>query len=388
MTLKKTCVPCAVVGVLLLVSSARGQDHGGPDKTSVAAAEAGSRQAATELLAQKEALAESIVSRAEMDSARAFDATFRAQAKQELVSRSLSDLEAQKSRGGLGQSTLSDTQSDLVYTPVTPCRIFDTRIAGGPMASGSIRSFKVTGDTTSQGGSNCGIPFGYATAAVVNFVAVNPSAPGDLRATPFGTPMPLASILNWAPVTGLNLANGLVITLCDSSTATCTSDITLQADSSSVQIVADVLGYFRKPAPRSFIGMTTAGATTNIGSTCTNYADGVITVVAPVAGRVLLHAEAWVIIDHTAGVKDFLEVYIGISPTDCAFWANGGYPTATSVEAVEPTMFKTTTVPITKAWGLFSPGTYTFYLNGAMSSGQSPGDSFFYANLSATFIPY
>jgi len=200
--------------------------------------------------------------------------------------------------------------------------------------------------------------------------------------------MPLASILNWAPVAGLNLANGLVVTLCDPSTATCTSDITLQADSSSVQLVADVLGYFRKPSPRSLIGMTTAGATTNIGSTCTNYADGSITVVAPVAGRVLLHADAWVIIDHTAGVRDFLEVYIGTSPTDCAYYMNGGYPTATSVEAAEPTMYKTTTVPITKAWGLFSPGTYTFYLNGIMSSGQSSGDYFFYANLSATFIPF
>src|SRR5439155_14966640 len=69
---------------------------------------------------------------------------------------------------------LGDSAADLVYTPVTPCRILDTRIVGGPIAAGGQRNFLVTGTNLSgQGGSatGCGVPTA-ATAAVINFVAV------------------------------------------------------------------------------------------------------------------------------------------------------------------------------------------------------------------------
>jgi len=147
-----------------------------------------------------------------------------------------------------GPLNLGDSQADLVYTPVTPCRIIDTRLVGGPIAGGATRSFRVTGtDLSAQGGSatGCGIPSGPATAAVINFVAVNPAGPGDLRITPFGTPMPTASIVNYAAVPGLNIANGPAVTICDPAVAACPSDFTIRADGSATQVVADVQGYFR-----------------------------------------------------------------------------------------------------------------------------------------------
>jgi hypothetical protein len=159
---------------------------------------------------------------------------------------------------GNGPSNLGDSQADLVYTPVAPCRIIDTRLAGGPIAAGATRGFRVTGtDLSAQGGSptGCGIPSGPATAAVINFVAVNPGGPGDLRMTPFGTPMPTASIINYAAVPGLNIANGPTVAICDPAVAMCSSDFTIQADASSTHVVADVQGYFRNfradqlPAP-------------------------------------------------------------------------------------------------------------------------------------------
>jgi outer membrane protein assembly factor BamB len=157
-----------------------------------------------------------------------------------------------------GPLNLGDSQADLLYTPITPCRIIDTRLAGGPIAGGTTRDFRVTGtDLSTQGGSatGCGIPAGAATAAVINFVAVNPAGPGDLRITPFGTPMPTASILNYAAVPGLNIANGPTVAICDPAVAACASDFTIQADSAATQVVADVQGYFRNlraeqlPAP-------------------------------------------------------------------------------------------------------------------------------------------
>ena len=162
----------------------------------------------------------------------------------------VSTVSAQEEAASLGQGPLNlgDSQADLVYTSVTPCRVIDTRLAGGPITGGTTRSFRVTGtDLSAQGGSatGCGIPTGPATAAVINFVAVNPAGPGDLRITPFGTPMPTASILNYAAVPGLNIANGPAVAICDPAVAACPSDFTIQADGSATQVVADVQGYFR-----------------------------------------------------------------------------------------------------------------------------------------------
>jgi len=208
---------------------------------------AGARaQTTTQPSPQRLAMAEQVIAREEATSERAFDPAFRERTKLLLAGLSTEQLaQVQAQEGGLGLNVLGDTQADLVYTPVVPCRIIDTRKAGGALSAGVPRSFKVTGDTSFQGGANCAIPFGPATSAVINFVAVGATAPGDLRVTPFGTAMPTASILNWAGgVSGLNLANGLSVALCNPGTTTCTNDITLQADGSAIQIVADVEGYY------------------------------------------------------------------------------------------------------------------------------------------------
>src|SRR5262245_40369913 len=166
--------------------------------------------------------------------------------------------------------SLGQSQVDLLYTPVTPCRILDTRLAGGAIEAGTTRSFLVTGgDLSAQGGSatGCGIPSG-STAAMINFVAVNPAGAGNLRLTPFGAPMPLAAIVNYAVVPGLNIANGLAVTICDPSTTACVSDFTIQADVRATNLVADVQGYFRnidtEPRPASSasgVPVPAAGAT-------------------------------------------------------------------------------------------------------------------------------
>ena len=98
------------------------------------------------------AIAESVVAREEAASERAFDPAFRAKAKELLAALPLAELEAQTGEGGLGLNSLGDSQADLVYTPVTPCRIIDTRLAGGAIAAGTTRSFLVTGTNFSPRG--------------------------------------------------------------------------------------------------------------------------------------------------------------------------------------------------------------------------------------------
>ena len=80
---------------------------------------------------------------------------------------------------------------ELVYTPVTPCRLIDTRQAGGSLAPGAPRDFKVAGSGLQIQGGNplgCGIPVDEAHAAVINFVAVNPTGLGNLRAWAYSEP--------------------------------------------------------------------------------------------------------------------------------------------------------------------------------------------------------
>jgi hypothetical protein len=239
--------PFVLIGACALALNAYGQDPESSPQSANAAVEPPRDGESAELAAQKESIAESILAREEAASGRPFDPGFRAQVKKGLASLSMTALEAQTQRSGLGPQTksLGESQVDLVYTPVTPCRIIDTRLAGGVLGAGTTRSFLVTGtDLSSQGGSatGCNIP-SLSTAAMINFVAVSPAGAGHLRATPFGTPIPLAAILNYAA--GLNIANGLAVTICDPATTTCTFDFTIQANGSATDLVADVQGYFR-----------------------------------------------------------------------------------------------------------------------------------------------
>jgi hypothetical protein len=172
-------------------------------------------------------------------------------------------------------STVATAASELVFAPLLPCRVVDTRRGGGVFGPFEIRSFVFRGPTTNysaQGGSptGCGVPGltgtgplrNVARAVVVNVVAVNAQGPGDLRAWAPNHPEPNASILNYAQVPGLNLANGLVVPLCDEEAADpCVGqDLSVKADVSATQVLIDVLGYFHEPETLGDITGVAAGA--------------------------------------------------------------------------------------------------------------------------------
>ncbi len=151
-------------------------------------------------------------------------------------------------------NAFGDSAADLVFTPVTPCRVFDTRFsAAGILAANTQQNFKVTGAASlaSQGGSasGCGIPSGKATAVIINFAAVTPTGGGNLRAWAVANPQPsapLAAVMNFSAVLNA-LANGVAVPICNPAATSCTlGDLRLQADVSSVHVVGDVLGYFHR----------------------------------------------------------------------------------------------------------------------------------------------
>jgi hypothetical protein len=149
---------------------------------------------------------------------------------------------------------LGDSSADLVYTPVAPCRVFDTRsAAAGMLTPDAPQDFLVAGTTgfAAQGGnpSGCAVPLGPATAVVLNLAVVNPAGPGHIRAWAVADPTPpapFASVLNFGNVAGLQaLANAVVLPICDRAGGACAADLRLETFASSAHVVGDVLGYFR-----------------------------------------------------------------------------------------------------------------------------------------------
>jgi hypothetical protein len=150
--------------------------------------------------------------------------------------------------GGAQAVTAQPLAQDLLFTSVAPCRLFDTRVPGAPLAPGVSRTFTVVGgssDFANQGGhaGGCGLP-GFVAgvpqvqAVLINLVAVSPSGAGDLRAWSSDQPRPTASVLNYGA--GTTLANAIVVPVRQDQEG---GDISLFADASSTNVVGDVMGY-------------------------------------------------------------------------------------------------------------------------------------------------
>jgi hypothetical protein len=129
------------------------------------------------------------------------------------------------------------------YLPIVPCRIVDTRVAGGRVGANATRAFTVTGTGSAfaaQGGKagGCGIPT-TAVAVEAAITAVSPTAAGFLRAWPAGSPAPTATFLNFAKGTSTTNAGSLAIA------TTGTQHLQVRnASAGANHFVIDVQGYY------------------------------------------------------------------------------------------------------------------------------------------------
>ncbi|HEX3959906.1 MAG TPA: choice-of-anchor Q domain-containing protein [Trebonia sp.] len=123
------------------------------------------------------------------------------------------------------------------YQPGTPARVLDTRIGTGvkgPVAAMGVLRLNLSGK----------VPAG-AAAAVINLTVTDPQKSGHLTAYPDGTHAPNTSNLNFSA--GETVPNLVIVPL--------TNDIADIANASpgTVQMVADLEGYFSSSAPDSFV---------------------------------------------------------------------------------------------------------------------------------------
>jgi hypothetical protein len=143
--------------------------------------------------------------------------------------------------------TLGDIAGDLVYVPVTPCRIFDTRVAGGVITGTTVRNFDVTAvsDYSFQGGdaSNCGGTgsSGSFAAAAINFTVVNSLGSGYLVAYPFLGTQPFSATMVFGPN---DLISNLAIVRLDQGASA--NEMSVYT-STTTHLVGDIVGYFINP---------------------------------------------------------------------------------------------------------------------------------------------
>ncbi|MBF6023246.1 hypothetical protein [Lysobacter niastensis] len=141
---------------------------------------------------------------------------------------------------------LGDAEGDLVYTPLQPCRIADTRnVAAGPIAANASRNFVAWGmqSYAAQGGSptDCGLATASPAAVVVNLTTVTPQGAGYATVYPYGESRPNASSLNYK--TGDIVGNSMIAKL---AAGTPSFDFTLYSYAQADYVV-DIVGYFDAP---------------------------------------------------------------------------------------------------------------------------------------------
>lgn len=165
-----------------------------------------------------------------------------------------------------GEKALGSLNSDLTYTPITPCRIVDTRVAGGVIAFNSERSFKGVNSAnfTAQGGSatDCGTLGLSASALVLNVTAVTPTLAGFATVYPFGVARPLAASVNYTA--GAIVNNSVVTPIPNPLQA---NDFTIYTFGQSHYVV-DIVGYFA-PAQATALECTETFASQNVTANAT-----------------------------------------------------------------------------------------------------------------------
>lgn len=134
----------------------------------------------------------------------------------------------------------------LAFTTIMPCRIADTRVAGGPVdADTALQVVTMAVDYSAQGGipSGCGLDAAAAEAVMVNITVVAPERAGYATAYPPGEARPLAASLNYAP--GAIVNNTVVAKV---ATAQRGRPFALYSYART-HVVVDLVGYYTAPPP-------------------------------------------------------------------------------------------------------------------------------------------
>jgi hypothetical protein len=146
---------------------------------------------------------------------------------------------------------IGDPNKDLMFTPITPCRVIDTRNVAGKVAG--VRAYDADTNGATYGGSaacNLQSAFGVTNASQIGALAMNVTivdtssagAPGFLAVKPSAA-SPTTSLLNWYQAgSAVQIANQGVVTL-DQASGT---EFVIET-SGAVHVIVDIFGAFVEP---------------------------------------------------------------------------------------------------------------------------------------------
>lgn len=126
------------------------------------------------------------------------------------------------------------------FAPLQPSRLLDTRTSGTAVRAGTELDLTVTG--------RGGVPASGVGAVVLNLTVTDPSTAGFVTAWPAGTPLPVASNINFVP--GQTVANLVIVKV------GANGQVALFNSSGNTDLVADVVGWF--PATSELTALTPA----------------------------------------------------------------------------------------------------------------------------------
>ena len=162
----------------------------------------------------------------------------------------------------------AQAQENLIYVPVDPCRIVDTRPVNGgtgPLPAGGSRNFLVSGTVSGQGGNGdgCAAPRPgsepQAISAYVVAVPLSGSTAGNLSAYPSDQSAPTTgATVNFGA--GETIGNTTNITLCEPGNCPSDGEFAVLARNSIQHVIVDVQGYFYPAAGTCPDDMVAAGS--------------------------------------------------------------------------------------------------------------------------------
>jgi hypothetical protein len=146
-------------------------------------------------------------------------------------------------------------------------------------------------------------------------------------------------------------------------------------------------GNYPNPTLATQAGVATghSEATTAIQQTCTHYEDAEVTIDAPSAGTVYVSANVVLLFSHTNATSDV--VTAGLNETTFSCTGRIGDAFQYLVPSGAPTYVgEEVTLPASRTFSV-TPGSHTFYLNGLKNGSGSDPEEFYFAGLTAIFIP-
>ncbi len=185
---------------------------------------------------------------------------------------------------GLAGEVTATPVTGLVYTPITPCRIVDTRVTGTPFAAKETRTFQTNGAAT-QGGGACTVYSGTIPSALSLNVTVDATALGSPTQSGF---LNLLS-QNGTNTSWMNFVGGQTIANAGVAAINSADGSFSIKTQNPANVVVDVFGYFSSGSagatgatgPTGIAGSTGAtgfpgpiGATGSVGATGATGATG------------------------------------------------------------------------------------------------------------------